>query len=43
MLSTTFVPDAHIVFTVPRLLAQLALQNKQLIYAMLLRLSAESK
>jgi len=36
------VPYAHIVFTVPRLLAQLALQNKQLIYAMLLRLSAET-
>jgi hypothetical protein len=30
------------VFTVPRLLAKLALQNKQLIYAMLLRLSAET-
>ena len=36
------VPYAHIVFTVPRLLAKLALQNKQLIYAMLLRLSAET-
>jgi predicted Zn-ribbon and HTH transcriptional regulator len=36
------VPYAHIVFTVPRRLAQLALQNKQLIYAMLLRLSAET-
>ncbi len=36
------VPYAHIVFTVPRLLAQLALQNKQLIYTMLLRLSAET-
>ena len=36
------VPYAHIVFTVPRPLAQLALQNKQLIYAMLLRLSAET-
>src|SRR5512135_1292422 len=34
------VPYAHIVFTVPRLLAKLALQNKQLIYPMLLRLSA---
>lgn len=36
------VPYAHIVFTVPPLLAQLALQNKKLIYAMLLRLSAET-
>jgi predicted Zn-ribbon and HTH transcriptional regulator len=36
------VPYAHIVFTVPRLLAKLALQNKQLIYTMLLRLSAET-
>ncbi len=36
------VPYAHIVFTVPRPLAQLALQNKPLIYAMLLRLSAET-
>jgi hypothetical protein len=36
------VPYAHIVFTVPRLLAQLALQNKKLIYTRLLRLSAET-
>jgi predicted Zn-ribbon and HTH transcriptional regulator len=36
------VPYAHVVFTVPRLLAQLALQNKKLIYSMLLRLSAET-
>jgi predicted Zn-ribbon and HTH transcriptional regulator len=36
------VPYAHIVFTVPRALAQLALQNKKLIYTMLLRLSAET-
>jgi predicted Zn-ribbon and HTH transcriptional regulator len=36
------VPYAHIVFTVPRLLAKLALQNKKLIYTMLLRLSAET-
>ena len=36
------VPYAHIVFTVPRPLAMLALQNKQLIYTMLLRLSAET-
>jgi len=36
------VPYAHVVFTVPPLLAQLALQNKKLIYAMLLRLSAET-
>jgi hypothetical protein len=36
------IPYAHVVFTVPRLLAQLALQNKKLIYAMLLRLSAET-
>jgi predicted Zn-ribbon and HTH transcriptional regulator len=36
------VPYAHIVFTVPRPLARLALQNKQLIYAILLRLSAET-
>jgi predicted Zn-ribbon and HTH transcriptional regulator len=36
------VPYAHVVFTVPRLLAQLALQNKKLIYTMLLRLSAET-
>jgi predicted Zn-ribbon and HTH transcriptional regulator len=36
------VPYAHVVFTVPRLLAQLALQNKKLIYTMLLRLCAET-
>ena len=36
------VPYAHAVFTVPPLLAQLALQNKKLIYTMLLRLSAET-
>jgi len=36
------VPYAHVVFTVPPLLAQLALQNKKLIYTMLLRLSAET-
>ena len=36
------VPYAHVVFTVPRSLAQLALQNKKLIYTMLLRLSAET-
>jgi predicted Zn-ribbon and HTH transcriptional regulator len=36
------VPYAHVVLTVPRLLAQLALQNKKLIYTMLLRLSAET-
>jgi len=36
------VPYAHIVFTVPRLLAKLALQNKKLIYTMLIRLSAET-
>ncbi len=36
------VPYAHIVFTVPRPLAMLALQNKQFIYTMLLRLSAET-
>ena len=36
------VPYAHVVFTVPRLLAPLALQNKKLIYALLLRLSAET-
>ena len=36
------VPYAHVVFTVPHELAKLALQNKKLIYAMLLRLSAET-
>jgi predicted Zn-ribbon and HTH transcriptional regulator len=36
------VPYAHVVFTVPRPLAQLALQNKKLIYTLLLRLSAET-
>jgi hypothetical protein len=36
------VPYAHVVFTVPRPLAKLALQNKKLIYTMLLRLSAET-
>ncbi len=36
------VPYAHIVFTVPRPLAKLALQNKQLIQTMLLRLGAET-
>ena len=34
---------AHVVFTVPRLLAQVALQNKKLIYSMLLRLSANNR
>jgi hypothetical protein len=36
------VPYAHVVFTVPRLLAPLALQNKKLIYTLLLRVSAET-
>lgn len=36
------VPYAHVVFTIPRLLASLALQNKQLIYTLLLRFSAEA-
>jgi predicted Zn-ribbon and HTH transcriptional regulator len=36
------VPYAHIVFTVPRALAKLALQNKKLIYTMLLQFSAET-
>jgi hypothetical protein len=36
------VPYAHVVFTVPRPLAQLALQNKKLLYTLLLRLSAET-
>jgi hypothetical protein len=36
------IPYAHVVFTVPRLLAQLALQNKKLIYTLLMRLSAET-
>jgi len=36
------VPYAHVIFTVPHELAKLALQNKKLIYAMLLRLSAET-
>jgi hypothetical protein len=36
------VPYAHVVFTIPRLLASIALQNKKLIYSMLLRLSAEA-
>jgi len=36
------VSYAHVVFTVPRLLAQLALQNKKLIYTMLLRLSVQT-
>jgi hypothetical protein len=34
-------PYAHVVFTLPRRLAPLALQNKRLIYNMLFRLSAE--
>lgn len=36
------IPYAHVVFTVPPLLAQLELQNKKLIYTVLLRLSAET-
>ena len=36
------VPYAHVVFTVPRLLSPIALQNKKLIYSLLLRLSAET-
>jgi len=35
-------PYAHIVFTLPRRLAPLALQNKRLIYNMLFRLSADT-
>jgi hypothetical protein len=36
------IPYAHVVFTVPHLLAPLALQNKKLVYTLLLRLSAET-
>jgi hypothetical protein len=36
------IPYAHVVFTVPHSLAQLALQNKKLIYTLLLQLSAET-
>lgn len=36
------VPYAHVVFTVPHLLAPLALQNKELVYTLLMRLSAET-
>lgn len=35
-------PYAHVVFTVPHRLAKLALQNKKLIYGLLLRVSAET-
>jgi len=33
-------PYAHVVFTLPRLLAPLALQNKKLVYSLLFRTSA---
>jgi len=36
------IPYAHVVFTVPRRLASLALQNKKLIYDLLLRVSADT-
>ncbi len=36
------IPYAHVVFTVPHLLAPLALQNKKLVYTLLMRLSAET-
>jgi Putative transposase/Transposase zinc-binding domain len=36
------VPYAHVVFTLPHQLAPLALQNKQVIYGLLLRCSAET-
>ena len=36
------VRSLHVVFTLPRLLSQLALQNKKVIYALLLRTSAET-
>jgi hypothetical protein len=36
------VPYAHVVFTVPHRLAKLALQNKKLIYGLLLRVSSET-
>jgi hypothetical protein len=35
-------PYAHVVFTLPRLLAPLALQNKKLVYSLLFRTSAET-
>jgi hypothetical protein len=35
-------PYAHVVFTMPRLLAPLALQNKKLVYSLLFRTSAET-
>ena len=35
------LPCAHVVFTAPHFLAQLALQNRKFIYTLLLRLSAE--
>ena len=36
------VRDLHVVFTLPRLLSQLALENKKLIYSLLLRASADT-
>lgn len=36
------VPYAHVVFTIPHLLAPLALQNKRLIYTLLFRTSAQT-
>jgi Putative transposase/Transposase zinc-binding domain len=36
------IPYAHVVFTVPHQLAPLALQNKQVIYSLLLRSSAQT-
>ncbi len=32
----------HVVFTLPRVLSQLALQNKKLLYSLLLKASAET-
>ncbi len=42
MLSTTFCPYFHVVFTVPEQIADIALQNKRTVYGILFRATAET-
>jgi hypothetical protein len=42
MLCRTFVPYFHVVFTLPALIADIAYQNKAVIYGILFKASAET-
>src|SRR5215471_10552543 len=42
MLSTTFVPYFHVVFTVPEEIAEIAFQNKRTVYGILFHTTAET-